>query len=194
MKLYHRSLKFSPDCLKSGCAAKSSGTQKPRINRQTAASSGRYRDRAGDSRRLPPWTTPDGRKIPPHHAGRNQRLPYSSRRRTSAPASLDTRIQEINPNSRSGHRRSGRRAEAFRGIQKAGAEAALAVFRSQGRSWFHRGKGVVPRTSDPPARYATLESLMFQVSSIGPIPAKPIIFRSAAPSAVPYAIIAIPRK
>lgn len=133
------------------------------------------------------WTTPNGHKI--HIMLAETGLPHRIHRvDIGAGQQLTPEFKKINPNGKIPAIVDQDGAPGERSGGEGRGAKPLAVFES-GAILVHLAmKSGMLLPSDPTARYATLEWLMFQVSSIGPMFGQAYHFRSAAPERVPYAI------
>jgi len=123
------------------------------------------------------WTTPNGHKI--HIMLAETGLPHCVHR-VDIGAGQQHRpdYKKINPNAK---------IPAI--IDQDGPDGKpLAIFESGAILVYLAKKSGMLLPTEPFARYATLEWLMFQVSSIGPMFGQAYHFRSAAPERLPYAI------
>src|ERR1044072_923929 len=108
------------------------------------------------------WTTPNGHKI--HIMLEETGLPY--------------RVHKINPNGK---------IPAI--VDTDGPDGKpLTIFESAAILVHLAQKSGKFLPTEPRARYATLEWLMFQIANIGPMYGQAFHFRSVAPERVPYAI------
>jgi GST-like protein len=123
------------------------------------------------------WTTPNGHKI--HIMLEETGLPYRVHK-INLGAKEQTRPEylKINPNGK---------IPAI--IDTDGPEGKpLAIFESAAILVHLAQKSGKFLPTEPRARYATLEWLMFQIANIGPMYGQAFHFRSVAPERVPYAI------
>jgi len=123
------------------------------------------------------WTTPNGHKI--HIMLEETGLPYRVHK-VNLGAKEQTRPEylAINPNGK---------IPAI--IDTDGPDGKpLAIFESAAILVHLAQKSGKFLPTEPRARYATLEWLMFQIANIGPMYGQAFHFRSVAPERVPYAI------
>jgi GST-like protein len=123
------------------------------------------------------WTTPNGHKI--HIMLEETGLPYRVHK-INLGAKEQTRPEylKINPNGK---------IPAI--VDTDGPDGKpLAIFESAAILVHLAQKSGKFLPSEPRARYATLEWLMFQIANIGPMYGQAFHFRSVAPERVPYAI------
>ena len=123
------------------------------------------------------WTTPNGHKI--HIMLEETGLPYRVHK-VNLGAKEQTRPEflKINPNGK---------IPAI--VDTEGPDGKpLAVFESAAILVHLAQKSGKFLPTEPRARYATLEWLMFQIANIGPMYGQAFHFRSVAPERVPYAI------
>jgi GST-like protein len=123
------------------------------------------------------WTTPNGHKI--HIMLEETGLPYRVHK-INLGAKEQTRPEylKINPNGK---------IPAI--IDTDGPDGKpLAIFESAAILVHLAQKSGKLLPTEPRARYATLEWLMFQIANIGPMYGQAFHFRSVAPERVPYAI------
>jgi GST-like protein len=123
------------------------------------------------------WTTPNGHKI--HIMLEETGLPYRVHK-INLGAKEQTRPEylKINPNGK---------IPAI--VDTDGPDGKpLAIFESAAILVHLAQKSGKFLPTEPRARYATLEWLMFQIANIGPMYGQAFHFRSVAPERVPYAI------
>jgi GST-like protein len=123
------------------------------------------------------WTTPNGHKI--HIMLEETGLPYRVHK-INLGAKEQTRPEylKINPNGK---------IPAI--VDTEGPDGKpLAIFESAAILVHLAQKSGKFLPTEPRARYATLEWLMFQIANIGPMYGQAFHFRSVAPERVPYAI------
>jgi GST-like protein len=123
------------------------------------------------------WTTPNGHKI--HIMLEETGLPYRVHK-INLGAKEQTRPEylKINPNGK---------IPAI--VDTDGPDGKpLAIFESAAILVHLAQKSGKLLPTEPRARYATLEWLMFQIANIGPMYGQAFHFRSVAPERVPYAI------
>ena len=123
------------------------------------------------------WTTPNGHKI--HIMLEETGLPYRVHK-INLGATEQTRPEylKINPNGK---------IPAI--VDTDGPDGKpLAIFESAAILVHLAQKSGKFLPTEPRARYATLEWLMFQIANIGPMYGQAFHFRSVAPERVPYAI------
>jgi GSH-dependent disulfide-bond oxidoreductase len=123
------------------------------------------------------WTTPNGHKI--HIMLEETGLPYRVHK-VNLGAKEQTRPDylKINPNGK---------IPAI--VDTEGPDGKpLAIFESAAILVHLAQKSGKFLPTEPRARYATLEWLMFQIANIGPMYGQAFHFRSVAPERVPYAI------
>lgn len=123
------------------------------------------------------WTTPNGHKI--HIMLAETGLPHRVHRvDIGAGAQHAPAFRKINPNAK---------IPAIIDRDGPGGKP-FAIFESGAILVYLAKKSGKFLPTEPFARYATMEWLMFQVSSIGPMFGQAYHFRSAAPERIPYAI------
>jgi GST-like protein len=123
------------------------------------------------------WTTPNGHKI--HIMLEETGLPYRVHKiNLGAKEQNRPEFLAINPNGK---------IPAI--VDTDGPDGRpLAVFESAAILVHLAQKSGMFLPTEPRARYATLEWLMFQIANIGPMYGQAFHFRSVAPERVPYAI------
>jgi len=123
------------------------------------------------------WTTPNGHKI--HIMLEETGLPYRVHKiNLGAKEQTTPEYLKINPNGK---------IPAI--VDTEGPDGKpLAIFESAAILMHLAQKSGKFLPSEPKARYATLEWLMFQIANIGPMYGQAFHFRSVAPERVPYAI------
>jgi GST-like protein len=123
------------------------------------------------------WTTPNGHKI--HIMLEETGLPYRVHKiNLGAREQTTPEYLKVNPNGK---------IPAI--IDTEGPDGKpLAIFESAAILVHLAQKSGKFLPTEPRARYATLEWLMFQIANIGPMYGQAFHFRSVAPERVPYAI------
>jgi len=127
------------------------------------------------------WTTPNGHKI--HIMLEETGLPYRVHKiNLGAKEQTTPEYLKINPNGK---------IPAIVDTEGAAGDPGgkpLAIFESAAILVHLAQKSGKFLPTEPRARYATLEWLMFQIANIGPMYGQAFHFRSVAPERVPYAI------
>ena len=123
------------------------------------------------------WTTPNGHKI--HIMLEETGLPYRVHKVNLSAREQDSpEFLKINPNGK---------IPAI--VDTEGPDGQpIAIFESAAILVHLAQKSGKFLPTEPAARYATLEWLMFQIANIGPMFGQAFHFRSVAPERVPYAV------